>query len=52
MRKRNFGDGGEIMPRILHKNAGLTVHRRRMIRESKKPIRVWAKEPGVSPVIV
>jgi transposase InsO family protein len=40
------------MPQVLHKNARLTVHQRRMIRESTKPIRVLAKELGVSPTTV
>jgi len=40
------------MPQILHKNARLTVYQRKMIRESDKPIRVLARELGVSPVTV
>jgi len=40
------------MPQVLHKNARLTIHQRKMIRESKKPIRVLAKELGVTPVTV
>ncbi|OAG27719.1 hypothetical protein [Thermodesulfatator autotrophicus] len=40
------------MPQVLHKSAKLTIHQRKMIRESKKPIRVLAKELGVSTVTV
>ena len=40
------------MPQVLHKNARLTVHQRKMIRESEKSIRQLAKELGVSPKTV
>ena len=36
------------MPQVLHSNAKLTIHQRRMIQESKKPIRQLAEELGVS----
>ncbi|HIP25008.1 MAG TPA: hypothetical protein EYG81_00870 [Archaeoglobus profundus] len=40
------------MPQVLYKNAKLTIHQRKMIKESKKSIRVLAKELGVTPKTV